>query len=98
MFGSAFYREHSDMPLKLWRHAFAKLSDAQIATGLANLGNDNLAFPPNLSQFVSACKRTTRSAYGVKALPDLSDDARKREADKAWEYMESLAGRKLRPE
>ncbi len=57
MFGNGFLRENGDEPSRLWVHAVARLTDEQLANGLANLGNDGLTFPPNLSQFVFACKR-----------------------------------------
>jgi len=57
LFGKSFYREHGEVPSNLWVQAVNKLSDQQIARGLANLANDNLEFPANLSQFVAACKR-----------------------------------------
>ena len=55
--GKAFFRENGDNPPPLWQQAIDRLDDGQIRNGLVNLGNDDLAFPPNLSQFVSACKR-----------------------------------------
>jgi len=57
MFGNAWFREHGEQPGQLWRDAIGRLQDHEIRNGLANLGNDNLQFPANLSQFVSACKR-----------------------------------------
>ena len=57
MFGKGFYRENGDSPPTLWQQAVWSLTDDQIKNGLVHLGNGDLAFPPNLSQFVSACKR-----------------------------------------
>lgn len=59
MFGKAFLRESGREPTTLWKQAIWRLTDKQIANGLANLGNDGLTYPPNLSQFVEACKRKT---------------------------------------
>jgi len=74
MFAKAFLRENGDEPTVLWQQAIWRLTDAQIATGLANLGNDGLKFPPNLSQFLEACKRSKPVRYlGVKQLPDLRE-------------------------
>jgi len=94
-FGKAFYRENDQTPPKLWRQAFSKLTDKQVANGLADLGNQALAFPPNLSQFIAACKREKPSPPYWNALPppDYDKDA---EAEKAWADMERLAGRSLR--
>ena len=98
IFGKAHYRENGDSPSKLWVQAIERLSDVQLATGLANLGNDGLTFPANLSQFLEACKRSKPVRHlGVPLLPP-SDEERAREADRAWEAMERLAGRSLRPE
>lgn len=57
MFGNAFYRENGDEPGPLWKNAIDRLTDHEIVNGLANLANDNLRFPANLSMFVSACRR-----------------------------------------
>ena len=98
LFGKAFYRENGDKPTRLWMLAIARLNDEQIANGLANLGNDGLRFPANCSMFIEACKRAKPvRRWGVPLLP-LSDAERKANADKAWDYMEKLAGRKLRPD
>lgn len=94
MFGKAFYRENGDTPQKLWTQAIGRLTDDQLKHGLANLGNDGLAYPPNLSQFVVACKKP-KTAGHWDALPPPKED-REAEAEKAWQRMEMLAGRKLR--
>lgn len=101
MFGNAFYREHGKSPSDLWHQSVAKLTDAQIARGLANLGNDDLRFPANLSMFVSACNREPENPgprlLGVE-YPALTHDEQAANAEKAWRDMEKLAGRKLRPQ
>lgn len=98
MFGKAFYREHGQEPTPLWVGAVDRLPDQLIKNGLANLGNDGLGFPPNLSQFVAACKRQKPvRQLGVKLLA-LTEDEERKNADKAWDNMEKLVGRKLRPE
>lgn len=71
MFGKAFYREHGGQPTRLWQQAINRLTDKQIATGLAELGNSGLAFPPNLSQFITACKTVRRTPYW--STPRLED-------------------------
>lgn len=73
MFGKAFFRENDDQPTPLWINAIGRMTDKQIATGLANLGNDDLAFPPNLSQFVSACKRVENKPPYWNNTPQLED-------------------------
>ena len=66
MFGKSFHREHGEKPGELWKQAVWRLTDVQIASGLANLGNDDLAFAPNCSQFVAACKRKPVKVDWVK--------------------------------
>lgn len=94
LFGKAFYRENGDVPPKLWVQAINRLPDSHITKGLVNLANDGLEFPPNLSLFMEACRRQEPIAPW-RALPPPPPDP-KVEADKAWEYMERLAGRPLR--
>ena len=94
IFGKAFYREHGDVPPTLWVKAISRLTDTQIAEGLANLGNDGLQFPPNLSMFIAAAKRPKPIAPW-RALPPPPTDP-DIEAEKAWAAMEKLAGKKLR--
>ena len=93
MFGKGFYREHGEKPGNLWVQAITRLNDTELAHGLVNLANDDLKFVPNLSQFVSACRRPVESRPW-EALPAPVDP--KVEAEKAWADMERLAGRKLR--
>ena len=76
MFSKAFLRENGDEPSMLWQQAIWRLTDDQIKWGLACLGNDDLAFPPNLSQFVSACKREKPKDAWVKTT--LIEDQRPR--------------------
>ena len=96
MFSNAFLRENGDEPPKLWQQAVWRLTDAQIATGLAELGNQGLSFPPNLSQFIKACKTPPKPGHwDTKKLPAPTIDEAKENADKAWEYMEYLAGHPL---
>jgi hypothetical protein len=67
MFAKAFIRENGESPSILWKQAVWALTDEQIANGLANLGNADLSFPPNLSQFVSACKKQPPRKGWVKS-------------------------------
>ena len=78
MFSKAFYRENGDAPPMLWQQAVWKLTDDEIRAGLANLGNDDLKFPPNLSMFVSACKRPPPRKHWVKttAIEDKREPGR----------------------
>ncbi len=91
-------RENGDEPPQLWRQAVARLTEGEIKTGLANLANDNLSFPANLSQFVSACKRA-KPIMPWKALPAPPESAEQKDAkwekqmramlgDERWEAMQ----------
>jgi hypothetical protein len=97
MFGKAFFRENGSTPGRLWDMAIHRLTDQQLAAGLAKLGNDGLQFPPNLSMFIAACKYQPPVRHlGVPQLP-LSDTDLKKNSDRAWADMERLSGKKLRP-
>jgi hypothetical protein len=78
MFGNGFLRENGDEPPTLWTQAVWRLTDAQITAGLANLGNEGLGFPPNLSQFVQACKRPAPRKEWIKstAIEDKRESGR----------------------
>lgn len=65
IFGNAFLREHGDEPGSLWVAGIHGLSDAQISRGLVNLVDGGLSFPPNLSQFMEACRRVPPSPQWV---------------------------------
>lgn len=56
MYGQGFYREFGEQPSMTWAHAVANLSDDEIRHGLGVLSRQNWTFPPNLGQFVAACK------------------------------------------
>lgn len=73
MFGNAFLRENGDEPSPLWNQAVYRLTDEQIKNGLADLGNQGLSFPPNLSQFVEACKKPLSAKAPYWNGPKLED-------------------------
>lgn len=71
IFGKSFYREFGEVPPRLWVVAVNRLSDDEIKRGLANIAADALVFPPNLSQFMSACRRLPAVRHlGVPQLED----------------------------
>jgi hypothetical protein len=92
MYGKAVFREYGEEPPTLWVQAISRLTDAQIKNGLASLGNQALSFPPNLSQFVVACKNTPANHWKTLPAPEYDRQA---EAERAWSDMERLAGKKL---
>lgn len=100
LFGNAFFREHGDAPGPLWQAAIMKFTDAQIARGLNDLAEQGLAFPANLPQFVAACTATDASSAPCWNQPKLAaptDHEAKENVNKAWNHMEKLAGKTLRP-
>lgn len=56
MYGKAMYRDHGTEPPPLWLEAIDRLTDQELWRGLTNLAEEALPFPPNLGQFVAACK------------------------------------------
>jgi hypothetical protein len=67
IYGHGLFREHGESPNELWVSAINRLQDSEIATGLKNLAEDALSFPPNLGQFVAACKKVQkRATWGVQ--------------------------------
>jgi len=96
MFGKSFYREMGDEPTVLWTQAIAGLRDDQLVLGLKNLAQDNLSFPPNLSQFVSACQRVPpRRFNGVKSLPEPSKQKADTNMTIAEEQQAEVARREI---
>lgn len=59
-FGERFLREFGDEPSAEWSGAVAQLSDVQITNRLRNLAEEGRAHPPNLSEFVKACRKAER--------------------------------------
>ncbi len=57
MFGNMFLMQFGESPPSVWMAQVEKLTDEEIRRGLTNIAGDNLKFPPNLSQFIAACKR-----------------------------------------
>jgi len=53
-------KEFGDEPSDEWCGAVAQLSDVQVTNGLRNLAEEGRAHPPNLSEFVKACRKVER--------------------------------------
>ena len=102
LFGNAHYREHGEKPNPAWVAAVENLTDEQIVAGMKNLAEQGLSFPANLSQFVAACKiaqdASTAPCWNQPRLAAPTDQQQKENANKAWDQMEALAGRSLRPQ
>ncbi len=71
MFGTPFLSSFGETPPTSWRLAISRLTNDQIKRGLTSLGNDARSFPPNLSEFVDACKRLPERRFnGVLPSPE----------------------------
>jgi len=55
MYGAAFMAKYGDSPGPLWRAEIAKLTDAELETGIARLMDAGGAFAPSLPEFKTAC-------------------------------------------
>lgn len=74
MFGNTFLTQYGEKPPSVWVLQVNQLRDDEIRNGLNNLAEANLSFPPNLSQFVSACKKAQPSQTGYwGSMPKLED-------------------------
>jgi len=56
MFGTAFSSAYGDSPTPIWLSAITGLSDAECAEGFQRLATEGREYPPNLTQFVAACR------------------------------------------
>lgn len=68
-FGTAFVQQFGDVPPRMWIRAIASLTDEQIARGLDAIAKSDRPFPPNLSQFVGACRPSSPRYLGVPETP-----------------------------
>jgi len=88
MYGRSFVTSYGKEPPTTWTQAINRLSHEQLRRGLASIGNENRKFPPNLSEFVSACKTMPdRAMNGVESKTDyklLARDRSKPEVAKKW--------------
>jgi len=55
MYGAAFVAKYGASPGPLWRAEIAKLTDAELETGIARLMDAGGAFAPSLPEFRAAC-------------------------------------------
>lgn len=60
VFGDRFSREFGSEPSAEWAAAVAGLRDIEITNGLKRLAEEGRAHPPNLSEFVAACRKAER--------------------------------------
>ena len=57
MFGNSFFMQFGESPPSVWMAQVEKLSDDEVRRGLTNIAEADMRFPPNLTQFIAACKR-----------------------------------------
>lgn len=55
MYGAQFVAKYGATPGPLWRAEIAKLTEAQVQSGIARLLDAGGAFPPSLPEFRAAC-------------------------------------------
>jgi hypothetical protein len=65
MFGTAFTTAYGDQPSAIWLDGIAGLTDEQCAAGFRLLRKELRRYPPNLTEFIAACRQT---APGVRYL------------------------------
>ncbi len=71
MFGRVFVASYGSVPPTTWEQAIHRLSNDQISRGLAAIADDGRKFPPNLSEFVSACQTIPERRFnGVEDKTD----------------------------
>ena len=71
MFGNVFFNQFGMDPPSVWIRQVQRRSDDEIRRGLTNIAESDRAYPPNLPQFVAACKALPPVRHlGVKQIED----------------------------
>lgn len=79
MFGSAFLSSYGPRPPMLWEQAIRRLTDHELQRGMKALAEEGRKFPPNLTEFVSACKTLPPTRFlGVEDKTDYKQIAAQR--------------------
>lgn len=73
MFGNSFLTQYGSEPPSVWVAQIEMLQDHEIRSGLNDIAGSNLSFPPNLSQFISSCKKLQPSKAGYWGAPRIED-------------------------
>ena len=76
MFGNTFLNQFGEDPPSVWMAQIERLGDNEVRNGLNNIAAANLAFPPNLSQFIAACKKPKPEKAGYWDAPKQIEDQR----------------------
>ncbi len=88
MFGNPFLTQFGELPPSVWIAQVERLTDDEIRRGLNNLADEEMRFPPNLTQFVAACKRLPPVRHlGVPQIEDQRPSGRMSFAD--WKKQNS---------
>ena len=89
MFGNTFLMQFGESPPSVWMAQVERLTDEEIRRGLTSIAEADMKFPPNLSQFVAACKRIPPVRHlGVKQIEDQRPSGRMSYAD--WKKQNDL--------
>lgn len=65
LYGAAFQQAYGEAPNAVWLDAIAGLTDEECAAGFRRLRDEPRRFPPNLTEFLGACRP---KAAGVRFL------------------------------
>ncbi len=88
MFGRVFINSYGTVPPTTWEQAIRRLTDDQLRRGLTAIADEGRKFPPNLSEFVSACQTIPERRFnGVIDKTDykrLKRDRSKPEVAASW--------------
>ena len=86
--------KHGQEAMTIWFRALEGVEPDSLASALRQTVVDHPDYPPTLPQFLYLAKGPQKRISTCLPAPSF-DQAN---ADKAWNHMEKLAGRTLRPE
>lgn len=97
LYGPAFAAAYGDVPSPIWLAAISGLTEADLGRGFTTLAKQPREFPPNLTQFVDACRPSTSSPrfLGTPTTPAEMRRLEKPRAsrDVADRYLARMRGR-----
>lgn len=71
MYGNAFVSSYGEQPTRIWAEAISSLNDRELQRGFKRLVEEVRTFPPNVSEFVHACKQTAPVRFlGIPQSPE----------------------------
>ena len=86
--------KHGQEAMVIWLDALKTADPEDLAAALRQSVIDHPDYPPTLPQFLHLAMGSQKRVSTYLPPPEF-DQAN---ADKAWDHMEKLAGRRLRPE